>query len=110
MFRNRVFLAAPLLMGGLALAQSTVEPRAAIPLKPTTMKVIGSVDPRYQSYNLEMLEVMGGNWWARYGTQVSTRNWNNIASWQRHRQFAFPLSSGPLKRRARVPTFTSRCG
>jgi heparanase 1 len=63
MFRSNVFLAAPLLMGGFALAQGTITA-----LSPATMRSIGSVDPRYQSYNLEMVEVMGGKWWAPYGT------------------------------------------
>jgi len=30
------------------------------------MAPIGAVDERYQSYNIEMVEVMGGRWWAPY--------------------------------------------
>lgn len=59
-----------LIASGAALAQS-----AAIPVAPAAMKAIGSVDERYQSYNIEMIEVMGGKWWAPYSTppQASAR-------------------------------------
>ena len=67
MFRNMFLLTALLLMSGIALAQGSVTA-----LTPTTMKAIGTVDPRYQSYNLEMVEVMGGKWWAPYGTPTGT--------------------------------------
>lgn len=36
-------------------------------ITPATMSRIGSVDERYQSYNVEMLEVTGGKFWAPYG-------------------------------------------
>jgi len=32
-----------------------------------TLAKIGEVDPRYQSYNVEMVEVTGGRFWAPYG-------------------------------------------
>jgi heparanase 1 len=35
-------------------------------LAPATMKRIGAVDDRYQSYNVEMLEVTGGKFWKPY--------------------------------------------
>ena len=35
-------------------------------LRPTTMKRAGQVDERYQSYNVEMLEVTGGRFWKPY--------------------------------------------
>ncbi|MGB8030422.1 MAG: hypothetical protein WCF30_12260 [Terracidiphilus sp.] len=36
-------------------------------LTPATMSRIGTVDERFQSYNVEMLEVTGGNFWKPYG-------------------------------------------
>ena len=33
---------------------------------PTTMGCVGTVDDRYQSYNVEMLEVTGGRVWKPY--------------------------------------------
>ena len=35
-------------------------------LAPTNMPRIGIVDERYQSYNVEMLEVTGGRFWKLY--------------------------------------------
>ena len=35
------------------------------------MKYLGSVDERYQSYNVEMVEVVGGNFWRPYKTMDS---------------------------------------
>ncbi|MDE3164390.1 MAG: hypothetical protein KGN36_01175 [Acidobacteriota bacterium] len=44
---------------------------AALPaqtLAPARMTKIGTVDPRYQSFNIEMVEVTGGRFWAPYKT------------------------------------------
>jgi heparanase 1 len=38
----------------------------AAPLSPSTFPKIGTVDERYQSYNVEMLEVTGGRFWKPY--------------------------------------------
>lgn len=37
-----------------------------VSVNPTTMPAIGSVDSRFQSYNIEMLEVTGGRFWKPY--------------------------------------------
>jgi heparanase len=37
---------------------------------PSTMPRIGTVDERYQSYNVEMLEVTGGKFWRPYGPEL----------------------------------------
>ena len=36
-------------------------------LTPATMSRVGTVDERFQSYNIEMLEVTGGSFWKPYG-------------------------------------------
>jgi hypothetical protein len=41
---------------------------AEISLAPASMPRIGSVDERFQSYNIEMVEVTGGPFWKPYGT------------------------------------------
>jgi heparanase 1 len=38
-----------------------------VALSPSTMTAVGSIDARYQSYNVEMLEVTGGKFWKPYG-------------------------------------------
>jgi len=38
----------------------------ALSVNPATLKKVGSVSPRYQSYNIEMLEVTGGKFWKPY--------------------------------------------
>lgn len=37
---------------------------------PANMPRIGTVDERFQSYNVEMVEVIGGRFWKPYGTQT----------------------------------------
>jgi heparanase len=37
-------------------------------LAPASMARIGSIDPRFQSYNIEMVEVTGGRFWRPYET------------------------------------------
>jgi heparanase 1 len=39
-----------------------------VSLDPGKMAAIGTVDERFQSYNIEMVEVIGGRFWKPYGT------------------------------------------
>src|SRR4051812_44058503 len=55
-------LAAALLRPSPSVAQS-------VSLAPSTMPRIGSVSDRYQSYNVEMVEVTGGRFWKPYGAE-----------------------------------------
>ncbi len=48
------------LMAGCLLGQSSGH------LAPSSMARVGKVDDRYQSYNVEMVEVTGGRFWAPY--------------------------------------------
>ena len=38
---------------------------------PGTMARIGTIDERFQSYNVEMVEVTGGRFWKPYGSNTS---------------------------------------
>lgn len=54
----------------LLLLQATVlgiHAQAPLTLSPATMPRIGAVDERFQSYNVEMIEVTGGRFWKPYG-------------------------------------------
>ncbi len=42
-------------------------------IKPKTMVRVGSVDERYQSYNIEMVEVTGGRFWKPYASKGETQ-------------------------------------
>lgn len=41
------------------------------PMNPSAMPKIGSVDERYQSYNIEMVEVTGGRFWKPYASKAA---------------------------------------
>ena len=45
-----------------------------IKVNPKTMKYLGTVDERYQSYNIEMAEVIGGNFWTPYPKNDLNKN------------------------------------
>jgi hypothetical protein len=51
---------------------SAAPPGAAIALDPGRLARLGAVFPRYQSYNVEMVEVTGGRFWKPYAS-TSTR-------------------------------------
>jgi heparanase len=59
-------------VAGVALAlvvmphMTQAQDRTSVQLAPATMKRIGTIDDRYQSYNVEMLEVTGGKFWKPY--------------------------------------------
>jgi hypothetical protein len=47
-------------------ADAATDTRAPAGLAPATMARIGTVDERFQSYNIEMIEVTGGRFWKPY--------------------------------------------
>jgi heparanase len=49
-----------------ALVIATCSPAEPIPIAPQKMKRTGTVDERFQSFNVEMVEVTGGRFWAPY--------------------------------------------
>lgn len=58
---------AAMTFAALAAMASTAQAQdQTVQLAPMTMKRIGQVDERYQSYNVEMLEVTGGRFWKPY--------------------------------------------
>ncbi|MBN8735253.1 MAG: hypothetical protein J0H27_03180 [Xanthomonadales bacterium] len=54
------------LIAGAALGLTTSVMAQTVSISPATMPRIGAVDARYQSYNVEMLEVTGGRFWKPY--------------------------------------------
>jgi hypothetical protein len=59
------------------LLATTMHARAkaeALSVAPSTMPRIGTVDARFQSYNVEMVEVTGGRFWKPYGPATIERN------------------------------------
>jgi len=56
---------------GLAVGQEAKP--AAVSLVPKAMARIGTVDDRFQSYNVEMVEVTGGRFWKPYGSKAAPK-------------------------------------
>ncbi len=50
----------------------TPAPARALELAPATMPRVGTIDDRFQSYNVEMLEVTGGRFWKSYDSKASS--------------------------------------
>jgi hypothetical protein len=46
--------------------QTEAQVSSTLSVAPATMARVGTVDDRYQSYNVEMLEVTGGRFWKPY--------------------------------------------
>src|ERR1700692_958396 len=44
-----------------------------VSLDPAKMPATGTVDERFHSYNIEMVEVIGGGFWETYGDNTSER-------------------------------------
>jgi heparanase 1 len=51
-------------------AETNAQTTTAVPVMPSEMPRLGAVDERYQSYNVEMLEVTGGKFWKPYGQEA----------------------------------------
>jgi heparanase len=52
-----------------ALALSATALSLAAQQNPATMPKVATVDPRFQSYNIEMVEIIGGRFWKPYGSR-----------------------------------------
>lgn len=63
-------LTAAIVLPGPVLAQT---PSAAITLDPHAFARAGEIDPRFQSFNIEMAQITGGNFWAPYGGASTER-------------------------------------
>ena len=55
----------------VALVLPSLNRAQAVAINPKRMPAVSTVDVRYQSYNIEMLEVTGGRFWAPYKTQAT---------------------------------------
>jgi heparanase 1 len=72
---NAGFILLVLGVGACRSADRTAMPErdgSAITLAPAMMAPADTVDDRYQSYNVEMLEVTGGKFWKPYGAELDS--------------------------------------
>jgi hypothetical protein len=67
-FKVGLGVAIAALAGILEAAAQTPE----LSLEPSRLPRLGTIDERFQSYNLEMIEVTGGNFWKPYRTSATT--------------------------------------
>ena len=56
----------PVVVGGALTIICIQSATAQTAVSPQSMKVLGEVDPRFVSYNVEAVEVTGGRFWAPY--------------------------------------------
>jgi len=57
---------AGVVLGALAFMPRMTHAQDRTSIQPANMKRVGAIDERYQSYNVEMLEVTGGKFWKSY--------------------------------------------
>lgn len=62
MQRNLVLLSAGLLPL-LSLGRLAAAPQSSMSLSPASMPKVATIDDRFESYNVEMAEVIGGRFW-----------------------------------------------
>ncbi|TPQ24830.1 hypothetical protein C2U70_32800, partial [Bradyrhizobium guangdongense] len=81
------------------LAATSCNVRAdALIVTPSTLKAIGAIDARFQSYNVEMVEITGGRFWKPY-----SRNANPAVDQDRYSyRSPIDLSNGRLRNLARA--------
>ncbi len=57
----------------LAAGTSCAAHAGAVSIAPAGLQAIGTVDPRFQSYNIEMVELTGGRFWKPYPQTMRRR-------------------------------------
>src|SRR5262245_51982369 len=55
----------------LAGAERAAAQATTFYIEPSRLPRLGTIDERFQSYNLEMIEVTGGEFWKPYGASAS---------------------------------------
>ena len=55
----------------LAGSQKAAAQASTLFVDPSRLPRLGTIDERFQSYNLEMVEVTGGRFWKPYGANAS---------------------------------------
>lgn len=73
MRKNRCFaFGVSVLLAGLGIVACSSAPHSPSPvaIAPANMPRVGTVDERFQSYNVEMVEVIGGRFWKPYSKQT----------------------------------------
>ncbi len=73
MIRNNTigYTASAILMSvGVAGGQTGAPGSPPVALAPASMVRVGTIDERFQSFNVEMLEVTGGKFWKPYGPEL----------------------------------------
>jgi hypothetical protein len=71
--RHAELCAGVILAGAVLVGAAYSQPPSApspLSIKPAAMSRIGSVDERFQSFNVEMVEVIGGRFWKPYDKEV----------------------------------------
>lgn len=58
-------------LAALAGSQQAAGQAPALSVDPSRLPRVGTIDARFQSYNLEMVEVTGGRFWKPYGASAS---------------------------------------
>jgi hypothetical protein len=70
-------------MGVVIAALTGIQKAAAkaptLSVEPSRLPRLGTIDERFQSYNVEMLEVTGGNFWKPYRASVSSPSTRSAA-------------------------------
>lgn len=70
---NRKIIATVSLLAFSLGAGASASPESASGLSLSSLQRLGTVDERYQGYNIEMVEVTGGRFWAPYGGPADER-------------------------------------
>ena len=71
MFNSRALLWAA--FSCATMTTSSAQQPSLVTLDPSHMSKLGTVDPRYVSYNIEMVEVTGGRFWKPYKSIVAAK-------------------------------------
>ena len=77
------------LTSALLVAPAYAGTAGVAPIAPSGMPRLGAVDQRFQSYNIEMIEVTGGRFWKPYRSEPGVRSLHNRRDPDRTRQRAW---------------------
>ena len=69
--KARLSVGNPLIAFGVALCLAYTAQAQSTTITPKTLPRVGAIDERFQSYNIEMVEVTGGRFWKPYSSNTA---------------------------------------
>src|SRR5271154_4826354 len=101
--KRKIVILGAVLVALLSGNQSVAASQPSVAFSPTTMPAITTIDARFESYNVEMAEVIGGKFWKPYDPATLASPKTKAAAAQSDNSASLVIGQDPTMFQARAP-------